>query len=258
MTTFLIYRTDPTISSIDRSPINRPIAFQSPRSGSTDRPSISSIGIDDRLSISLIDRSPDQLSISSIGIDDRLSISSIYRSPDQLSISSIGIDDRLSISSISSIYRSAIYLLNRNRRSLINLLDLLDLPIGHLSPQSESTIAYQSPRSPRSTDRPSISSIGIDDRLSISSIGGRGFSILAYFSQSCLTRCDGRSDGSSVCQWTPTDRHSKRSYSIRPGCILKGVRIEEGYRTISQPIKATKPRGVLIPSRLSFVEMSPT
>ena len=146
MTTFLIYRTDPTISSIDRSHINRPIAFQSPRSGSTDRPSISSIGIDDRLSISSIYRSPDQLSISSIGIDDRLSISSIYRSPDQLSISSIGIDDRLSISSIyrspdqlsissigiddrlsissiSSIYRSAIYLLNRNRRSLINLLD---------------------------------------------------------------------------------------------------------------------------------------
>ena len=92
----------------------------------------------------------------------------------------------------------------------------------------------------RSPDRPSISSIGIDDRLSIPSIGiddrlsipsigGRVFSILAYFSQSCPTRCDGRSDRSSVCQWTSTDRHSKRSYSIRPGCILKGVRIEEGY-----------------------------
>ena len=154
------------------------------------------------------------ISISSIGIDDRLSISSISsiaRSPDRPSISSIGIDDRLSISSIA-----------------------------------------------RSPDRPSISSIGIDDRLSISSIGGRVFSILVYFSQSCLTRCDGRSDGSSVCQWTSTDRHSKRSYSIRPGCILKGVRIEDGYCTISQPSKATKPRRVLISSRLSFAEMSPT
>ena len=200
MTTFLIHRTD------------RPIGHLSPQSPrSPDRPSISSIGSDDRLSISSIYRSPDRPSISSIGIDDRLSISSIYRSPDRPSISSIGIDDRLSISSI-----------------------------------------YRSP------DRPSISSIGSDDRLSISSIGGRVFLILAYFSQSCLTRCDGRPDGSSVCQWTPTDRHSKRSYSIRPDCILKGVRIEEGYCTISQPIKATKQRGVLISLRLSFVEMSPT
>ena len=121
-----------------------------------------------------------------------ISISSIDRSPDRPSISSIGIDDRLSIPSIGIDDRLSI--------SSIGIDDRLSIP-----------------------------SIGIDDRLSIPSIGGRVFSILAYFSQSCPTRCDGRSDGSSVCQWTSTDRHSKRSYSIRPGCILKGVRIEEGY-----------------------------
>ena len=206
-----MHRTDRPSIGIDRS-------FH--QTGWTDRPLIS---------ISSIDRSPDRLSISSIDRSTDRPIGHLSQSESTIAYQSPQSTDR-------PIARSAIYL-NRNRRSLINLLNR---PID------------------RSPDRPSIPSIVIEDRLSIYSIRGRVFSILAYFSQSCLTRCDGRSDGSSVCQWTSTDRHSKRSYSIRPGCILKGVGIEEGYCTISHPIKATKPRGVLISSRHSFVEMSPT
>ena len=106
--------------------------------------------------------------------------------------------------------------------SAINLLDR-NRPIGHQPPRSESSFL---------NSRVFLPIVSNEMRWSIRRV--------------------------TVCQWTSTDRHSKRSYSIRPGCILKGVRIEEGDCTSSQPIKATKSHGVLISSRLGFVEMSPT
>ena len=134
LTTFLIHRNDRRSIGIDGSPINL-----LDQSGSTDRPSTSSINRDRRIA---------------------------HQPP-----RSIGIDG------------SAINLLDRNRR------------IGHQPPRSEST------------DRPSTSSIGIDrsainlldrnrpighqpPRSESSFLNSR-----VFFSQSCPTRCDGRSDG---------------------------------------------------------------
>ena len=146
------------------------------------------------------------------------------------------------------------FLIHRNDRRSIGIdrspINLFDQSGSTDRPSTSSInrdrrIGHQPPRS-ESTDRPSTSSIGIeflDSRVFLP--------IVSNEMRWSIRRV-------TVCQWTSTDRHSKRSYSIRPGCILKGVRIEEGDCTSSQPIKATKSHGVLISSRLGFVEMSPT
>ena len=150
-------------------------------SGSTDRPSTSSIYRDRRIahqpprSIG-IDGSPINL-LDQSGSTDCPSTSSISRDRPiaHQPLRSIGIDG------------SAINLLDRNRR------------IGHQPPRSEST------------DRPSTSSIGIE----FSKFSRIFLPIVSNEMRWSIRRV-------TVCQWTSTDRHSKRSYSIRPGCILNG------------------------------------
>ena len=178
---------------IDRSSINL-----LNRSGSTDRPSIISIGVD-RYSINLLNRS---------GSTDIPSISSIDRGRP--------IFHQYLIDRDRPIFHQ--YLIDRDRPIFHQYLIDRDRPIFHQSPQSIGV-----DRSPIN-----ISSIGVD-RYSINLIDrGRGFSILAYFFQSCLTRCNGRSDESSVCRWISTDEHSKGSYSSTRGCLgVEHVQMEK-------------------------------